>query len=173
MVERYKSQVAATVIGMLGHCPESEDVGQEVFIRFYKGLKSFKGNSTVGTYITRIAMNLSLNELKRRQREQRTQLTDPAALDRAVDPARNTNFETKQSIRGALMKLVSEQRAVVVLRLVKGHSTKETAEILKVPLGTVLSRLARGQQTLRDYLTTIEEGGAHETETAQASVSVS
>jgi len=48
----------ATVIGMLGHCHQAEDVGQEVFIRFYKSLKSFKGKSTVGTNITRKSVNV-------------------------------------------------------------------------------------------------------------------
>ena len=68
LVKRLESRVAATVYGMLGRCPEAEDVGQEVFIRFYKALNSFRGESSVASYITRIAINLSLNELKRRKR---------------------------------------------------------------------------------------------------------
>ncbi|MFQ5771813.1 MAG: RNA polymerase sigma factor, partial [bacterium] len=70
LVKRYESQVAATVIGMLGKCDGADDVGQEVFIRFYKGLDRFRGESGLGTYLTRIAINLSLNELKRRKRRQ-------------------------------------------------------------------------------------------------------
>jgi len=65
IVKRYESRVAATVIGMLGNCPEADDVGQETFIRFYQGLDKFRGEASVGTYLTRIAINLSLNELKR------------------------------------------------------------------------------------------------------------
>jgi RNA polymerase sigma-70 factor (ECF subfamily) len=49
LVRRYESRVAATVIGMLGKCPEAEDVGQETFIRFYKSLKHFRKDSTAGT----------------------------------------------------------------------------------------------------------------------------
>jgi len=63
--------VAATVIGMLGHCPEAEDIGQETFIRFYKSLDKFRGDASVGTYLTRIAINLSLNEIKRRRRQRK------------------------------------------------------------------------------------------------------
>ncbi|MFH1214789.1 MAG: RNA polymerase sigma factor, partial [Candidatus Neomarinimicrobiota bacterium] len=63
IVRRYESRVAATVIGMLGHCPEADDVGQETFIRFFKSMRKFRGESAVGTYLIRIAMNLSLNEL--------------------------------------------------------------------------------------------------------------
>ncbi|NIR47450.1 sigma-70 family RNA polymerase sigma factor, partial [candidate division KSB1 bacterium] len=68
LVKRYESQVAATVIGMLGSCQEADDVGQEVFIRFYKAIHQFREEARLGTYLTRIAINLSLNELKRRKR---------------------------------------------------------------------------------------------------------
>jgi len=54
MIKRYEYLVAATVYGMLGKCPEAEDVGQETFIRFYNGLKNFRGESSVSSYLTRI-----------------------------------------------------------------------------------------------------------------------
>ena len=68
LVERYESRVASTIIGMLGDSPEADDIGQETFIRFYRNLGNFKGQAGVGTYITRIAINLSLNEIKRHKR---------------------------------------------------------------------------------------------------------
>ncbi len=68
LVERYEGAVAATVIGMLGPGGEVDDVGQEVFVRFYRALDRFRGDSSLKTYLTRIAINLSLNELKRRRR---------------------------------------------------------------------------------------------------------
>jgi RNA polymerase sigma-70 factor (ECF subfamily) len=69
LVIRYESQIASTIISMLGKGPEAEDIGQEVFIRFYKAIPRFRGESSVGTYLTRIAINLSLNEIKRRKRK--------------------------------------------------------------------------------------------------------
>ena len=69
LIKLYEGQIAATVIGMLGNIPEADDIGQETFIRFYKSLGNFRGDSEVGTYLTRIAINLSLNELKRRKRK--------------------------------------------------------------------------------------------------------
>jgi len=57
------------VISILGYSPEAEDVGQETFIRFYRALDKFRGESSPGTYLTRIAVNLSLNELKIKQPE--------------------------------------------------------------------------------------------------------
>src|SRR5512147_1312303 len=68
LVQRYESRVAATVKGMLGSTDESEDIGQEVFIRFYHALHAFREEASLGTYLTRIAINLSLDELQRRKR---------------------------------------------------------------------------------------------------------
>ena len=68
LVDRYESRVAATVVGMLGPGPDAEDVGQETFIRFHAALGRFRGEAALGTYLTRIAINLSLNASKRRQK---------------------------------------------------------------------------------------------------------
>lgn len=67
LIDRYEKKVAATVINMLGYTDEADDVGQEVFIRFYNNIHQFKGTSSLGTYLIRIAINLSLNELKRQK----------------------------------------------------------------------------------------------------------
>src|ERR671921_2987337 len=68
LVDRYERPVAATVIGMLGPGDDADDVGQETFIRFHKALGSFRGDSSLKTYLVHIAMNLSLNALRRRRR---------------------------------------------------------------------------------------------------------
>ena len=68
LVERYESLVAATAIGMLGKGDDAEDVGQETFIKFYRSLDKFRGDAKIGTYLTRIAINLSLDALRRRKR---------------------------------------------------------------------------------------------------------
>src|SRR5258708_38429124 len=68
LVERHEGKVAGIIKPMLGNVPQAEDVGQEVFIRFYESLGKFKGESSLGTYLIRIAINLSLNEIKRMKR---------------------------------------------------------------------------------------------------------
>jgi len=160
LVERYEPRVAATVIGMLGRCPETDDVGQETFIRFYNSLKDFQGSSSVGTYITRIAINLSLNELKRRKRRSMFSLfhsSDPDEDDpvkEIPDPQATAGYDdTKDLVHRAIQQLDPKFRMVIVLRLLDGYSTKETADILQLPTGTVLSRLARAQQKLKEILT--------------------
>lgn len=153
LIRKYESRVAATVIGMLGHGPDAEDVGQEVFIRFYNSLSSFRGDSSVATYLTRIAMNLSLNMLKSRKRRTLRFWEKPVEehKDLADDTVTEYNGE-KELIRKAVQSLDPIFRSVIVLRLMEGYSTRETAEILKIPEGTVLSRLARAQKKLKEIL---------------------
>ena len=68
IVSRYEQQIARTVKGMLGETDSAEDVGQETFIRFYRSLKKYRGDAALGTYLTRIAVNLSLNELNKQKK---------------------------------------------------------------------------------------------------------
>ena len=154
LVMRYEPVVAATVIGMLGNCPEAEDVGQETFIRFYKALGSFRGDSSVKTYITRIAMNQAINEIRRKTRRGKIFSSTPADEIHDVPDQRSTESggPDGEVIQQAIQKLDHDFRSVIVLRLIDGYSTAETAEMLNIPVGTVLSRLSRAQKKLRDLL---------------------
>jgi RNA polymerase sigma-70 factor (ECF subfamily) len=155
IVQRNKSKIAATVFGMLGESMEVEDVGHEVFIRFYNSMENFKGESSLSTYLTRIAINLSLNELKRRKRNIFKSLINLAPAEIFSDISRKSlhEYEAKEVIDRCISKLSPKLRPVVVLRLIDQYSTEETAEILNLPIGTVLSRLARGQKILKELLT--------------------
>jgi RNA polymerase sigma-70 factor (ECF subfamily) len=160
LVRRYESVVAATVNGMLGVGDDADDVGQNVFIRFYRAIDDFRGEAALATYLTRIAINLSLNELKSRKRRRmffiKTDNDDSlAAIGDSIDEAGQR--DTRELVHQALQKLEPKFRSVVVLRMLQGYSTSETAQILKVPQGTVLSRLARAQQKLKDLLKNIIE----------------
>jgi len=151
IVERYKSAVAAVIKGMLGDCPEAEDVGQETFIRLYNSLSGFRGDSALKTYLIRIAMNLSLNEIKKRKRLINHNLSiDTGIISIETGGATETErAEIMEMIQKALDKLEPRQRSVFILRIVEGYSTKETAGILKIPPGTVLSRLSRAVEEMR------------------------
>ena len=155
LVKRNEQRVAATVIGMMGNCPEADDLGQETFIRFYQSLDKFRGESSVGTYLTRIAINLSLNELKRRKRRNTLFFSRNEEKMETVSDKNNRKKknELKEIVHLGIEQLDTKYRAVVVLRLIEGYSTKETAQILHLPVGTVLSRLARAQKRLKDILT--------------------
>jgi len=142
---------------MLGHCTEAEDVGQETFIRLYKSLDKFRGDASIGTYLTRIAINLSINELKRRQHRRKFFFSNPHRKIENV-PDTNEKKEIIEIVRLSIQKLKPKLRAVIVLRLINGYSTRETAQILNLPPGTVLSRLARGQIKLKEILKPIYRG---------------
>ena len=150
LVRQYQSQVAKTVMGMLGNTQEAEDVGQEVFIRFYRSMNQYNGDSSLGTYLTRIAINLSLNSIKKQKNRKSIDISKEEYKLRAEDEIVKTDI--KELVENALQQLNPEFRSVVVLRLIEGYSTKETADMLKLPLGTVLSRLSRAQIKLKELL---------------------
>jgi RNA polymerase sigma-70 factor (ECF subfamily) len=160
IIMNYQSKIDATVTGMLGLTPEVEDIGQETFIRFFRSLDKFREDSSIGTYLIRIAINLSLNELKRRKRQKILfHLKQEEKINNNPDGKVTENRkEAYEIVHRGLQKLPYKFRSVLVLRLIDGYTTRETSEILNLPQGTVLSRLARGQEKLRRIVTPLYEG---------------
>jgi RNA polymerase sigma-70 factor (ECF subfamily) len=149
LVERYEGKVAGIVKSMLSDTPEAVDVGQEVFIRFYESLDKFKGESSLGTYLVRIAINLSLNEIKKKKRK--SNFFQPLETGYQVR-SEESKDDIKEIVQYEIAKLDPDFRLVVMLRMIEGYSTEETAKILDIPIGTVLSRLSRAQKKLKDVL---------------------
>ncbi len=157
LVERFERDVAATVVAMLGPGAAVDDVVQEVFIRFYEALPQFRGEARVSTYLKRIAINRSLDELRKRKRMLARFLSRDDASASVPEPGVEGDDEVERRERRALVhraigSLPPKHRAVVVLRLIEGYSTEETAEILGVAYGTVLSRLNRARARLKTVL---------------------
>lgn len=157
LVERYEGKVAATVISMLGRGPEADDVGQETFIRFFKSLDSFRGEASLGTYLTRIAINQSLKAIKRKQTWTQRFFSRDEGGENLYEPVADENEpmeeqERSELVQQALQLLNPDHRAVVILRLLEGYSTKETAAILQLPEGTIMSRLSRALAKLEKIL---------------------
>jgi RNA polymerase sigma-70 factor (ECF subfamily) len=155
IVNRYQKMVARTVKGMLGDSVFAEDIGQEVFIKLYYSLSEFRGEAKLSTYIQKIAINLTLNEIKRRKRffsmfsqKGNNEMYEYEVADFDSEEKRDAS----EIVNKALMKLEPKFRIIVAMRMLQGYSTKETAEILDLPLGTVLSRLSRAQGQLKDIL---------------------
>jgi len=156
IVERYIDEVSRTVTGMLGAGPEIDDVVQEVFIKLHRSLHSFRGDSSLKTFVVRMAINKSLDALRKRKRMRWMQ---PWSHEEPWEPDSGeqadqgiTESEDLLQLRKAVDRLPDNQRAVVVLRLIEDYSTEETARILNVPYGTVLSRLKRGVEKLKKDL---------------------
>lgn len=152
IVSRYESMIAGIIISMVGDKDDADDIGQEVFIRFYRSMKNFKGESKLGTYLAKTAINLSLNEIKKRKKKWLTTTENYGEFEYESDDNIQKD-DIKSCVDYSLSKLEPEFRTVIVLRHIQGFSTKETADILNIPQGTVLSRLARGQKKLKDIIT--------------------
>lgn len=159
IVSRYRKMVSRTVKGMLGDSVFAEDIGQEVFINLYHSLSEFRGEAKLSTYIQRIAVNLTLNEIKRRKKFFSMFLykgNDETYEYDIADVNREEKNDARELVNMALMSLDPKFRIIVTMRMLQGYSTKETAEILELPLGTVLSRLSRAQEQLRKILKNYE-----------------
>lgn len=155
IVQRYSKMVARTVKGMLGDSVFAEDIGQEVFIKLYHSLAEFRGEAKLSTYIQKIAINFTLNEIKRRKRFFTTfsQKGNNEMYEYEVpDFESEEKRDASEMVNKALMRLDPKFRIIVAMRMLQGYSTKETAEILDLPMGTVLSRLSRAQEQLKVIL---------------------
>ena len=155
IVNRYQRMVARTVKGMLGDSAFAEDIGQEVFINLFYSLSDFRGESKLSTYIQKIAVNLTLNEIKRRKRffsmfshKANNEMHEFEIADHDTEERK----EASEIVSKALAAMDPKFRIIVTMRMLQGYSTKETAEILDLPIGTVLSRLSRAQEQLRNIL---------------------
>jgi len=155
IVERYQKLVARTVKSMLGDSVYSEDIGQEVFIKLFYSLSDFRGEAKLSTYIQKIAVNLTLNEIKRRKRFFSMFSQKGNNEMHEFDVPDYDNEEKKDAselVSKALKSMDPKFRMIMAMRMLQGYSTKETAEILNLPLGTVLSRLSRAREQLKTIL---------------------
>lgn len=155
IVTRYQKMVARTVKGMLGDSVYSEDIGQEVFIKLFFSLSDFRGEAKLSTYIQKIAVNLTLNEIKRRKKffsmfsqKGNNEMYEFEVADHDTEGKK----DAAEIVQKALKRMEPKFRIIVTMRMLQGYSTKETAEILELPLGTVLSRLSRAQEQLKNIL---------------------
>lgn len=160
LIRRHQQLVARVVVGMLGNTPEADDVGQETFIRFWNAVQNYRHEAKVSTFLTRIAINLSINELRKRNKrfewESSLEGTEFRKMSIAY-PNESKRIDENEHISKALAAIEPDHRAVVILRLVQGYSTNETAQILGIPIGTVLSRLSRALEKLRIVIKKLEE----------------
>lgn len=132
---------------------DAEEATQDVFVKVFRKLKSFKFGSAFGTWIYRIAVNTAINIYKSRSRNRQNMVN----LDEAGDvidagaemPASLLERENvKAKVAGMLESLSPEHRSCIVLREIEGLDYKEIAAVLEIPLNTVRSRLKRARETL-------------------------
>ena len=164
LVERYQGRIYAVCYGMVRNREDARDLAQESFVKAYKSLDRFRLESSFYTWICRIAMNVSIDHLRRKKVRRAQEYDDGiAARDSAGvislshhrnDPHRDLHRkQLREKIMAALETLPEDQKQAVVLREMDGLSYKEIAEIMGIPEGTVMSRLFYARKKLREVLT--------------------
>ncbi len=163
LVRRYKDPLMNFVFRFVGDRDACSDIVQDTMIKFYLNKDSYREFAKFSTWIYTIAGNLAKNELKRRKRrslfsidntddERSIQIEDKSFLA----PDRSADSEIKnQMIQNALLRVKPVYREVVILRDIQGLSYEEIAEITKLSIGTVKSRINRGRTQLQKLLKNI------------------
>jgi RNA polymerase sigma-70 factor, ECF subfamily len=162
LVRRYQDRLYPTLLRLVGSAEDAEDVLQDTFVRAFQKIDQFHGESSFYTWVYRIGVNLALSGYRRQRvraalrthshgtRPREEDLPDESAdADPAMPLAR---AEQERIVENALNQLCPEHRAVVILKDFDGHRYEEISEILKVPIGTVRSRLHRARCELRERL---------------------
>lgn len=147
---------------------EAEDIVQEAFFRLHKSLASFRGDSTVATWLYRTVSRLAIDHLRREKLRRnifffRRGEEDNDPIDMVADPGASPHdelqaVEASRRLMGAIKKLSVRQRAVFVLRHQEELPLKEIAAILELEEGTVKTHLHRAVQLLRKELKDLEKG---------------
>ncbi len=151
LVSRHQALVFRVCYRILGNDDDAADAMQEAFIRAYRRLDSFRGQSAFKTWLMRLTVNVSLNE---RERQKPTVPIDEFHLATVNDPLTELErAEVMMQIHQSLQQLPANHRAAVVLRDLEGFSYAETAAALGVPEGTAKGWVHRGRVGLKDLLT--------------------
>ncbi len=156
-VERYMKQSYNVAYSFLNNHHDAEEIAQEAFVRAYRSIGSFRGESEISTWLYRIVMNLSLNRLKQLRRDATRRTHTEEEMTSGNDQQSAYQNDIREHIEHALHELPTLQRAVVILRHLDGLSTKQVSGILKCSEGTVKTHLFRGLKKMRVKLNFLKE----------------
>jgi len=158
IVKIYRERIYKLVYNIIGNFEDADDVSQEVFIRAYRSVKTFRGDASVSTWLRRIAINVSINHIKRESKHQKNRefLSDvdfeSLLSDVHTIPDIIETKELAHKINESIRSLSLNERVIFVLRVQQGLSYQEIADSTGCSQGTVMSRLSRARKKLRDKL---------------------
>ena len=175
LVRKYQHKVVKLVLRYVRNPAEAEDIAQEAFIKAYRALPQFRGDSAFYTWMYRIAINTAKNSLASRDRSPiryDLDLTDPeeshSVQTRLQDPDTPEGMALTEEIRlivnSAIDALPEELKTAIVLRELDGLSYEEIAAAMECPVGTVRSRIFRAREAIDKRLSEVFEGGLGRTE---------
>ena len=164
LVARYQDYVYTIAVRIVGSDEDAEDVAQEAFVRAYRALPRFRGDSKFSSWLYRIATNRALTHLKKRRRRAVTVDIEsgPHVEVDVIDDGRGEEMspelmvrdeEFRRAVRAAVLELPEQYRVVVTLFYLEERSYKEVVAILGIPMGTLKTHLHRSRALLRDILT--------------------
>jgi len=162
IVTMHQNKVVNIAYGMLSSREDALDAAQETFLKVYNGIDSFKGGSSISTWIYRICTNVCTDMLRKRQRSaniisiDREDDENSPVLEIADDSPTPDNSvimnEQQKAVRKAISQLSDEYRTVLTLCDIEGLSYEEISLVLKCPVGTIKSRLSRARNNLKKIL---------------------
>jgi RNA polymerase sigma-70 factor, ECF subfamily len=163
LVTYYHAGVYNLVHGILADPADAADVTQDVFLRVFRGIRGFRGGSSLKTWLYRVSVRQALNHRRWCWRHHRRQISIDAEEDgrnsamelrdeEATPFEQLATREMQSTVRRALASVPPLFRSAVILRDLEGLSYEEIAEILEVSVGTVKSRILRGRRTLKEIL---------------------
>lgn len=151
LVRRYQSQLRFSLRQLCGGDQGlADDMAQEAFIKAYKALPAFRGDARFSTWLYRIAYNLVMSHRRKNTPEVDQEAVDKAQADESVEEAQQ--LAMARDLDSAMETLSDVQRQAIHLCLQRGFSHEETANIMKLPLGTVKSHINRARAKLRSLL---------------------
>ena len=149
LVEAYQPRVRRFLLNLTsGDEMLTDDLAQETFVKAYLGVRSFKGLSSFGTWLYRIAYNEFYSQQRRRGEEHVEDIAAFAALDSSATAA----SEASMTVQQAMNSLGDNERAAVTLFYIEDQPLKQVARIMQIPEGTVKSLLHRGKEKMRSFI---------------------
>ena len=161
LVVRHQDLVFSLAFKLTGNKEMANDVAQEAFIRAWKAIDKFRGDSTFGTWIYRITVNSAWTLRKKAKKHNTLNIDDtyePVIIDEKRDPELVAiNSDLSSTLINALDKIPLDQRIIVELKNIEGRSHKEIADFLGISVTAAKVRLHRAHQRLRDILEEVEK----------------
>lgn len=161
LVVRHQDLVFSLAFKLTGNKEMANDVAQEAFIRAWKAIDKFRGDSTFGTWIYRITVNSAWTLRKKAKKHNTLNIDDtyePVVIDEKRDPELVAiNSDLSSTLINALDKIPLDQRIIVELKNIEGRSHKEIADFLGISVTAAKVRLHRAHQRLRDILEDVEK----------------
>lgn len=163
LMDEYFKKIYNIAFRMTNNADDAADITQEIMIKLFKNIASFKGDSKFSTWVYRVATNTCLDELKKIRRNSHTSINaeyDTGEGEMTFDmpdtqPTPEQYIEKKElsgMVAKAIEKLSAEHRAAIVLRDIRGFSYEEIAAVFKCSVGTVKSRISRARGQLKNIL---------------------